>query len=181
MDLKSSTMIAEKLGHLKYSAFIRDCFSDINEEMLPFHAAVYQYAGDEIIVTWAEREGLEDFTCIRFFFACKKQFQDKAAYYQSHYGLLPEFKAGLHLGKVSAVEIGEIKRDIAYHGDTLNTASRIQSVCNQFNKNFLTSDELLGRIGTHPSLKTENLGKILLRGKTSEVGIASVEWVGVNK
>src|SRR5688572_6403514 len=31
MDLKSSTSIAEKLGHLKYSACIRDCFFDINE------------------------------------------------------------------------------------------------------------------------------------------------------
>ncbi len=30
MDLKSSTAIAEKLGHLRYSAFIRDCFADIN-------------------------------------------------------------------------------------------------------------------------------------------------------
>jgi adenylate cyclase len=81
------------------------------------------------------------------------------------------------LGKVSAVEIGEIKRDIAYHGDTLNTAARIQSVCNQFNKNFLVSEELLERIGTHPNLKTEPLGMILLRGKTAEIAIASVEWV----
>jgi adenylate cyclase len=177
MDLKSSTTTAEKLGHLKYSACIRDCFFDINEVLLPFHAEVYQYVGDEIVVTWRAREGLENFTCIRFYFACRKQFRDKAAYYQSHYGLLPEFKAGLHVGKVSAVEIGEIKRDIAYHGDILNTASRIQSVCNQFNKDFLVSEELLERIGTHPNLKTEPLGMILLRGKTAEIAIASVEWV----
>jgi adenylate cyclase len=177
MDLKSSTATAEKLGHLKYSAFIRDCFFDINEVLLPFHAEVYQYVGDEIVVTWREHEGLEDFTCIRFYFACQKQFEDRAEYYQSNYGLLPEFKAGLHLGKVSAVEIGEIKRDIAYHGDTLNTAARIQSVCNQFNKNFLVSEYLLKRIGPHPSMRTEELGMILLRGKATEIGISSVEWV----
>ena len=56
MDLKSSTTTAEKLGHLQYSAFIRDCFSDINEVLLSFHAEVYQYVGDEIVVTWRERE-----------------------------------------------------------------------------------------------------------------------------
>jgi adenylate cyclase len=93
--------------------------------------------------------------------------------------LIPEFKAGLHVGRVSAVEIGEIKRDIAYHGDTLNTASRIQSVCNQYNKNFLVSEYLLDRIGQHPDMKTEALGMILLRGKGAEIGIASVEWIDV--
>jgi len=177
MDLKSSTSTAEKLGHLTYSAFIRDCFFDINEILLPFHAEVYQYVGDEIVVTWKEREGLEDFTCIRFFFACKKQFRDRAPYYEEHYGFLPEFKVGLHTGKVSAVEIGEIKRDIAYHGDTLNTAARIQSVCNQFNRSFLASEYLLVRIGLHQNMKTEALGMILLRGKATSIGIASVDWV----
>ena len=43
MDLKSSTTTAEQLGHLKYSSFIRDCFSDINEVLYPFRAQVYQY------------------------------------------------------------------------------------------------------------------------------------------
>ena len=176
MDLKSSTATAEKLGHLHYSAFIRDCFSDINEVLLPFHAEVYQYVGDEIVVTWRAREGLEHVTCIRFFFACKKQFHGRAAYYHAQYGLLPEFKAGLHMGKVSAVEIGEIKRDIAYHGDTLNTAARIQQVCNAYNRSFLVSDYVLGRIGSHQNMKVEPLGMILLRGKEKEIGIASILW-----
>ena len=152
---------------------------DINEMLLVFQAEVYQYVGDEIVVTWREREGLGDFNSIRFYFACQKQFQERAEYYQSQYELIPEFKAGLHLGKVSAVEIGEIKRDIAYHGDTLNTAARIQSVCNLFNRNFLVSNYLLDRIGKHPNMRTESLGMILLRGKATEIGISSVEWFGI--
>ncbi|MEJ0056119.1 MAG: adenylate/guanylate cyclase domain-containing protein [Bacteroidota bacterium] len=136
MDLKSSTTIAEKLGHLKYSSFIRDCFSDINEVLYPFRAQVYQYAGDEIIVTWPESEGIQQYFCIRFYFACKDQFAMRADYYLAHYGLLPDFKAGLHTGMVTAVEIGELKRDIAYHGDTLNTAARIQSICNEYGRSL---------------------------------------------
>ena len=78
MDLKSSTATAEKLGHLKYSSFIRDCFMDINEVLLPFRAQVYQYVGDEIVVTWPESEGIKNQFCIKFYFACKKQFLDKS-------------------------------------------------------------------------------------------------------
>ena len=177
MDLKSSTTIAEKLGHLQYSAFIRDCFADINEVLFPHQAQVYQYVGDEIVVMWPEREGFQQHHCVRFYFACKKQFQNRTEYYMKNYGMLPAFKAGLHSGKVTAVEIGQVKRDIAYHGDTLNTAARIQSVCNEYNKDFLASEYVMERIGAHPNMITENLGMILLKGKTEEVGVVSVKWV----
>lgn len=177
MDLKSSTTTAEKLGHLRYSSFIRDCFMDINAVLLPFHAQVYQYVGDEIVVTWTEREGLKNHFCIKFYFACKKQFLVRAEYYTTNYGLLPEFKAGVHTGKVTAVEIGEVKRDIAYHGDTLNTASRIQSVCNDYNKSFLASEYLFQKIGLDQNIKVESLGMILLKGKTEKVGLVSIDWV----
>lgn len=175
MDLKSSTATAEKLGHLKYSAFIRDCFSDINEVLYPFSAQVYQYVGDEIVVTWPESEGLKNHFCIGFYFACQKQFQKRADYYLASYGLLPDFKAGAHAGPVTTVEIGEVKKDIAYHGDTLNTAARIQGVCNEHGKSFLVSKLLLDKVGTHPDMKTEDLGMMLLKGKTSQVGIVSIK------
>jgi adenylate cyclase len=177
MDLKSSTTIAEQLGHLRYSAFIRDCFGDINEVLFPFSAQVYQYVGDEIVVTWLVHEGVKNHFCIRFYFACKQQFQNKTQYYRTNYGLLPEFKAGAHLGKVTAVEIGEIKKDIAYHGDTLNTAARIQGVCNEYERDFIVSENVLEKTGTDHRIQTEALGMILLRGKTEKIGIVSLNWI----
>ena len=81
------------------------------------------------------------------------------------------------MGKVSAVEIGEIKRDIAYHGDTLNTAARIQHVCNDYNKKLLVSEYLLEKIGSNKKMKTEALGMMQLKGKTTKIGIASIDWV----
>lgn len=78
------------------------------------------------------------------------------------------------MGKVTAVEIGEIKRDIAYHGDTLNTAARIQSMCNQYEKKFLVSDFLLKTSGLTNEYQVEEIGNIILKGKTEAVGISSV-------
>ncbi len=174
MDLKSSTAIAEKLGHLEYSSFIRDCFYDINEVLYPFRAQVYQYVGDEIVVMWPVREGLRDLACIRFYFAVAKQIQGRSAHYLTRYGLLPAFKAGMHMGKVTAVEIGEIKKDIAYHGDTLNTAARIQSVCNEYQCDFLVSEHLINVVNISEEFRVDNLGAILLRGKSERMGIVSV-------
>lgn len=175
MDLKGSTTIAEELGHIQYSSFIRDSFMDINQVLSVYNAEVYQYVGDEIVVSWPVKEGLKKLRCIDFYFACEKQFEERKDYYIKSYGQVPHFKAGMHMGKVTAVEIGEIKRDIAYHGDTLNTAARIQSMCNQYEKKFLVSGVLLDNAGTLDNYQVTTIGSVMLKGKTEKVEIAGVE------
>ncbi len=175
MDLKSSTLIAETLGHLKYSAFIRDSFLDINEVVPGYNAQIYQYVGDEIVVTWTMVKGKLPLYCIQFFFACEAKFASRSAYYLKEYGQAPQFKAGLHRGKVTAVEVGEIKRDIAYHGDTLNTTARIQSICNEHNKYFLTSRQALENSGVEKYYALQSLGTIVLKGKKQAIEVVSIE------
>jgi len=178
MDLKSSTLIAETLGHLKYSAFIRDSFMDINSILSKYNAQIYQYVGDEIVITWPIAIGLRKAACIEFFFACEAKFIERAEHYNLRYGQIPQFKAGLHMGKVTAVEVGDIKRDIAYHGDTLNTAARIQSICNNYDKKFLSSAYVLKNIQINKDFKIESMGTVMLKGKTEAVEIASIEKTG---
>ena len=175
MDLKSSTAIAESLGHLKYSSFIRDSFMDINSLLSGYNAQIYQYVGDEVVLTWTIEEGLTNLSCIRFFFACEAKFKKRSAHYIGQFGQIPAFKAGLHMGKVTAVEVGDIKRDIAYHGDTLNTAARIQSVCNQYNKTFLTSLYVVENSEIKKHYQTEIIGLVNLKGKSQPVAIVSID------
>ena len=98
-----------------------------------------------------------------------------------NYGFVPQFKAGLHLGIVTAVEVGEIKRDIAYHGDTLNTAARIQSICNQYDKIFLVSGDAVDFIKMEDNYHVESLGDITLKGKNEPIGVYSIESKNINK
>lgn len=175
MDLKSSTSIAEILGHIKYSSFIRDSLYDINQVLSAYNAEVYQYVGDEVVLSWRIDHELSYERCVLFFFACKKQFLKRLDYYKKHYDFFPEFKAGLHMGVVTAVEIGDVKRDIAYHGDTINTTARIQSVCNEFGKDFLVSSDMVQQAGLDTHFKIQPLGMIRLKGKSKEIGIVSIE------
>ena len=175
MDLQSSTTHAENLGHIKYSALIRDSFMDINQVLTKHNAEVYQYVGDEIVISWPIANNLFDLSCVEFFFACQDQFGKRTDYYIENYGIVPLFKAGIHIGTVTAVEVGEIKRDIAYHGDTLNTASRIQSVCNQYDKIFLASGDIKEFADLDEKYSIELIGDINLRGKTESIDVYSVE------
>ena len=50
LDLQSSTKHAENLGHIKYSKMIQDCFNDLGV-VVEDEAEIYQYVGDEVILT----------------------------------------------------------------------------------------------------------------------------------
>ena len=141
LDMKSSTTIAKRLGHVRYSQFIQDCFSDL-VVVNRFKASIYQYVGDEAVLTWPEKEGLEDHNCIRAFFAFEEVLANKSGYYQKRYGLRPIFKAGMNLGQVTVAEVGVVKREIAFHGDTINTAARIQDKCGELDQRLLISSFL---------------------------------------
>lgn len=173
MDLRASTTIAETLGHLRYSEFIRDCFVDISNVVTRHECEIYQYVGDEVIITWLTRDAIKDNACVRFFFDCEKQFQRRAAYYQERYGQTPVFKAAAHVGIVTTVEVGEIKRDLAFHGDAINAAARIQGLCNVYNRRFLLSRTLHNRL-QEPVAGIESLGETYLKGKNIPIEIMSI-------
>ncbi|MEQ9405569.1 MAG: adenylate/guanylate cyclase domain-containing protein [Cyclobacteriaceae bacterium] len=174
LDLKSSTAIAEKLGHIKYSRLIQDCFHDLRV-VEKFNAEVYQYVGDEAVLTWQKEMGLTNSNCLRAFFEFRSKLISRSKYYLDKYGLIPEFKAGLNIGEIVIAEVGEIKTEIAYHGDTINTAARIQEQCNTHQKSLLISEELNQNLRLDNGFSSSLVGDILLKGKSSKVNIYSVE------
>ncbi|HYH57095.1 MAG TPA: adenylate/guanylate cyclase domain-containing protein, partial [Anseongella sp.] len=160
LDINSSTTIAERLGDETYHALLKDFFADITNPILNNDGHIYQYAGDEVIVSWTYREGIENSHCIRCFFDMKLHIQQQREKYLRRYGLVPSFKAGIHSGKVVAGEVGIIKRDITYSGDVLNTTARICNMCRDFNVELLASADLMDAVPLGSHLTVKPLGSI---------------------
>jgi adenylate cyclase len=177
MDLKSSTTFAEKLGHIKYSQFIQDCFFDITDVITKYKAKIYQYVGDEVVLSWSIKEGIEHGHCINTFFAYDTLIKSKKNYYEKKYGISPEFKAGLHLGRVTIAEVGEIKKELAYHGDVLNTAARIQGKCNDFQKRLLISEAMKIKLENQHLFDFSGIGDVNLKGKAKSFNLYEVKPV----
>lgn len=175
VDLNGSTTIAEKLGEEKYHALLQTYFADITNPILDNKGQIYQYVGDEIIISWEYEEGIADCRCLECFFAMRKKIQQHAVTYEKVYGVVPEFKAGLHFGKVVVGEVGIIKRDITFSGDVLNTTSRIQGKCKEFNAAIIASGELMSAMQTSGRYTVRFLGSIQLRGKEKDIELAAVE------
>lgn len=176
LDMKSSTTIAEKLGHIQISRLIQDCFTDLSI-VRDYKAEIYQYVGDEAVLSWSLENGLENSNCIKAYFAFQNLLERRGENYKKKYGLIPFFKAGLNVGDVTLAEVGQIKREIAFHGDTLNTAARIEGMCNEYNKNLLLSQSLKDMLKDQEDFQIDEVGEFLLRGKTKASKIYSIEKI----
>ena len=65
LDLRSSTAIAEKLGEERYFNFIKDVFKDVTPAIIYAKGEIYQYVGDEIVVSWKMNNGIENANCLQ--------------------------------------------------------------------------------------------------------------------
>ncbi len=174
IDLNNSTDIAEEMGELEFSHFLQDYFYDISEPIARYFGRIYQYVGDEAVVTWPLKKGLKFAVCARCFFSIQKQIRRFASQYEKRYGRVPEFKAALHGGNVVVSEVGKYKSEIAYHGDVLNTTARMLSKCHELESELLISDWVMERVELPKYLKADPLGSFQLKGKQQEVGLYAV-------
>ncbi len=176
LDMKGSTGIAERIGHIKFFELLHDFFRDITDPILFTNGSIYQYIGDEVIIVWKIPTGVKNANCIRCFYNIRETISRNSAEYMEKYGVIPDFKAGIHCGKVTIGEMGVLKRDIVFSGDVLNTTARIQSMCNEFGVKLLMSKRLLDKIGMAPNrIDTKKIGNISLKGKKKKVVLYTIE------
>ncbi len=174
LDLRSSTTIAETLGHFKYSQLIQDCFYDLNDVIAKYTAEIYQYVGDEAVLSWKYHKGLVNNNCVALFFEFQAVLKSRNSYYLSKYGLVPEFKAGLHGGKIMIAEVGVVKKELAFHGDVINTTARIQAECNKYNAAVLISEELVEDLQVDSKYSISSIGNVRLKGKKKELNVFTI-------
>lgn len=175
LDMRSSTSIAEDLGHVKYFQLLNELFSDITDPIVDSRGEIYQYVGDEISVSWPLKRGISKQRCVRCFLNIRSKLQGRAAHYEARYGILPGFKAGFHYGEVTTGEVGLVKKERIYSGDVVNTAARIQNSCNEHGVDNLISKELLDLLSPIGPLPVREIGSISLKGKRSAVSLWTIE------
>ncbi len=174
LDMKSSTTLAETLGGQKYFSLLNTFFRDISEPILEREAEIYQYVGDQVVLTWPVELGIRDANCIRVFFEILAEVERRREYYETEFGHVPQFKAGLHFGDVITAEIGDLKKEIVYNGDVLNTTARIESMCNEYDQQLIASEELVSHLELPNFIAAKSLGPVVLRGKADAIPLIAL-------
>jgi adenylate cyclase len=179
LDLKSSTTIAENMGHVRYFEMLKEYFSDLTAPIIKHAGEIYQYVGDEVVVSWKLKNGLLNNNCILCFFAIQSTIRNQIRKYNEKFGIVPEFKAGFHFGKVITGEIGIVKKEIIFTGDVLNTTARIQGLCNMHEVDILISDRLMEKLDLPSQFHIRALGESTLRGREEKIELYSIQPVQI--
>lgn len=173
LDMKNSTTIAEKVGHIKYFEFLQQYYDSMTDPIINHLGEVYQYIGDEVVVSWKENLGLNRNNCIKCFMGIKESMKALLSEFEEQYGIETGFKAGMHLGEVTTGEIGALKKEIVFSGDVLNTTARIQALCNEKKQSLIISEELKKQLPEE--IQTKHLGEISLKGRQQPIKVSAVE------
>jgi adenylate cyclase len=169
LDLEGSTQLAERLGSARYFELLRHFVDDLTEPVLETEGEIYQYAGDEVVVTWTTRVGVRAANCVRCFFGIRSAVTRHAARYERDFGVVPRFRGGLHGGTVTAGELGDLRQQIVFVGDILNTAARLEEYAKRAGLDLVASGALLEWLALPPGVEATRCGELALRGKDAPV------------
>ncbi len=124
-----------------------------------------------MIATWKLEEGIADGRCIATCFAAIDQLARRAPDYGREFCTPVAVRAGLHCGPVVTGEMGSVKKEIVFLGDTVNTAARIQELCRQTGDHVIASADLVDRLELPPKVAKRSLGDLRLRGKGADLAL----------
>ena len=174
LDLAGSTSLAEKMGELGVQDLLTRFFYDIDQPILDYGGEIHAYIGDGVIVTWPRTVKGAEGKCLDCFFAMKEKLAAMADSYRSEFGLVPEFRAGAHAGPVVISECGDSRRQIAYFGDAMNVAARLQEHCKVTGSDLLVSVDVLRAVECCREFTSTSLGPVLLRGRAVPVELFAI-------
>lgn len=175
IDIEGSTALAERLGALAFHRLVSRFVVDITDPIVAAYGEIHRYVGDELIATWKLADGIAEARCVRACFDALDRLAVLSPGYLRDFGTPVHCRAGLHCGPLVAGEMGSVKKEIVFLGDTVNTTARIQEFCRETGDRVLASATLVDLVGLPSGVTKRPLGDLRLRGKESEILLYALE------
>jgi adenylate cyclase len=175
VDIAGSTGLAERLGGVGIHRFLDRTFRLLTRSVVDARGEVLNYVGDEVIVTWREREGAIDGRPLRCFVAMRDALSRAASQFEREFGASPRIRGSLHFGPVIIGEIGDVKRAIVFNGDVMNTAARLEELSRNVEGGFLASRAAMARFDSAPPFAVRDLGQLPIRGRADGIDVVGLE------
>ena len=171
-DIRSFTAMSEKMAAADVVSLLNRYFTALGNCITNHHGIINKYIGDAIMAIFgapvASQNSAEDAfeAALDMRLALEKINKDFAA------DGLPELKfgIGIHTGPVFAGTIGaETRMEYTVIGDTVNTASRLESLCKTYSTDLLISENSAEKIINKNKLKF--VADAQIRGKTEAMKV----------
>jgi adenylate cyclase len=175
VDISGSTGLAQRLGGIGIHRFLDRTFRLLTRPVVEFRGEVLDYVGDEVIVTWPAQRGAVDHRPLRCFMAMRDELARAADDMWRDFGTAPQIRGSLHFGPVIVGEIGDVKRAIAFNGDVMNTAARLEQLSQDVDGGFLASRAAMERLAGAPPCVICEVGRLPIRGRADGIDVVALQ------
>jgi len=174
-DLWESTPLAGQLGELRYHAFLDRAFKALALPVVRHGGTIHEYVGDEVVVTWPLERAARDGNCLRCAHAMLDAVAASAPAFRHEFGAAPRFRIAIHCGWIVAGVMGDLRREIAFSGEAVNTTARIEDVAKELERDLVVSADVLEHVALPADLSAESLGVRVLRGSERPIELFALE------
>jgi adenylate cyclase len=174
-DIAGFTTLAEQLPVERSAMILHDIFNAFTEVIIRNKGVIDKYIGDCVMAFWGAPVGSarDEISACRAALECMDALQKLNTSFAEQ-GLPPvSMRIGIHTGDAIVGNLGSDRLfDYTVVGDTVNLASRLESVNKVFGTKIIISGETFA--GTEGLFLSRELGRIEVKGKSSAVTIFEI-------
>jgi class 3 adenylate cyclase len=178
-DIRGFASLAERLSPEAVVRMLNEFFSEMAAEIAGHGGIVVQYVGDNIYAVFPEKGGADH---ARRALRCALGMLERLAEINARRRLAREpaleIGIGVHTGPVIVGSIGSPELlQYSYVGDTVNTASRIERLTRDADRDLLVSESTFSLAGGEAAFRGEAMPAVRLRGKRQALALWAVSAV----
>ena len=175
-DIRGFTTLSEQINPKQVVSLLNKYFSGMEQCIVKHNGIINKYIGDAIMAIFGvplanENQALDAYKCC---LDMRKKLTELNKELEAENLPSIKFGIGLHTGNVLAGNIGSNSRmEYTVIGDTVNVASRIESLCKEYDCDLLLSETTVEKINNSgeafPQLKS--IGETQIRGRKTAISI----------
>ena len=179
-DIAGFTTLAEQLPPEEAALILHAIFNAFTEVIIRNRGVIDKYIGDCVMAFWGApvSSGQDESSACRAAIECMEALQDLNVSFAARGLPSVSMRIGIHTGEALIGNLGSDRLfDYTVVGDTVNLASRLESVNKVFGTRIIMSRETFA--GTADLFLARELGRIEVKGRSSAAAI--YELVGFRK
>lgn len=176
LDLEDSTAIAAQIGPERFLALLDHLVGVMSPAFVAHRGEIYRYVGDATIVSWKLATAIEEARILRCLAEAVGRLTAAREGCVRRFGVAPSGRAALHAGPVAVGELGDVKREITFLGDTLNVVSKMEKFAAERGLRGVISGDLLNRLVLPPEFAVRDVGTLDLPGRAEGVPMLTLDF-----
>lgn len=171
LDMVGSSGAAEMLKPHEGLSLIARFIFDAGMVIRQCGGDIVNYTGDGLVVIWRRHQANKALESIK---ALRMRIRSREEMYRNEYGVVPDFRVGIHAGVIAIGQIGEEKLFLGVYGDVVNTAARLEQMNKDFNTRVTVSSEVYKALGPGWKKVLDKKGAKEVRGKEDKIEVYSL-------